>query len=256
MTNKHIELPALPAPIARLYRDACGQKRWDSNACLGGDIAVFSAAYMHAYALAAIAAHEQVRVVGEPAAWLRYEPTVMVEESRGRTTATGAAMEPNAEGRWVRLRDVLASPPAPQEAQAVPPGFALVSVEQLTHWKQRVNTLASLSLKAERHEVGGCLKTEIADVIADPLNIAEDLAAPVAQPATEQAEAPSDADPLTPEQEEWVMDLAEKHNLGRRVPQIGAMRGVAPDVFYTDASYRTHELFCFAAALLSTKEQS
>ena len=70
----------------------------------------------------------------------------------------------------------------------------------------------------------------------------------------EQAEAPSDADPLTPEQEEWVMDLAEKHNLGRRVPQIGAMRGVAPDVFYTDASYRTHELFCFAAALLSTKE--
>ena len=72
----------------------------------------------------------------------------------------------------------------------------------------------------------------------------------------EQAEAPSDADPLTPEQEEWVMDLAEKHNLGRRVPQIGAMRGVAPDVFYTDASYRTHELFCFAAELLSTKEQS
>lgn len=72
--------------------------------------------------------------------------------------------------------------------------------------------------------------------------------------SAEQAEAPIDADPLTPEQEEWVMDLAEKHNLGRRVPQIGAMRGVAPDVFYTDASYRTHELFCFAAALLSTKE--
>lgn len=77
---------------------------------------------------------------------------------------------------------------------------------------------------------------------------------PTASP--EQAEAPSDADPLTPEQEEWVMDLAERHNLGRRVPQIGAMRGVAPDVFYTDASYRTHELFCFAAELLSTKEQS
>lgn len=72
----------------------------------------------------------------------------------------------------------------------------------------------------------------------------------------EQAEAPGDSDPLTPEQEEWVMDLAEKHNLGRRVSQIGTMRGVAPDVFYTDASYRTGELFSFAAELLSTKEQS
>lgn len=83
----------------------------------------------------------------------------------------------------------------------------------------------------------------------------------IAQPSTEpskpeQAEAPGDSDPLTPEQEEWVMDLAEKHNLGRRVSQIGTMRGVAPDVFYTDASYRTHELFSFAAELLSTKEQS
>ena len=69
-----------------------------------------------------------------------------------------------------------------------------------------------------------------------------------------QAEAPSnDADPLTPEQEEWVMDLAEKHNLGRRIGQIAAMRGKYPDVFYTDASYRTHELFCFAAELLATQ---
>lgn len=59
-------------------------------------------------------------------------------------------------------------------------------------------------------------------------------------------------EPLTPEQEEWVMDLAEKHNLGRRVGQIGALRGVAPDVFYTDASYRTQELFDFAAELLAT----
>lgn len=70
-----------------------------------------------------------------------------------------------------------------------------------------------------------------------------------------QAAQPS-PDPLTPEQEEWVMDLAEKHNLGRRVSQIGTMRGGAPDVFYTDASYRTGELFSFAAELLSTKEQS
>lgn len=84
-----------------------------------------------------------------------------------------------------------------------------------------------------------------------------DAAQPSPEPSKpEQAEAPGDSDPLTPEQEEWVMDLAEKHNLGRRVSQIGTMRGVAPDVFYTDASYRTGELFSFAAELLSTKEQS
>ncbi len=40
----------------------------------------------------------------------RYEPTVVVEESRGRTTATGAAMEPKGDGRWVRLRDVESLP--------------------------------------------------------------------------------------------------------------------------------------------------
>ena len=54
-----------------------------------------------------------------------------------------------------------------------------------------------------------------------------DHAAPTAQEASKrvQAEAASeDADPLTPEQEEWVMDLAEKHNLGRRIGQIAAMR--------------------------------
>jgi len=69
-----------------------------------------------------------------------------------------------------------------------------------------------------------------------------------------QAEAPSDdADPLTPEQEEWVMDLAEKHNLGRRMSG-STPRGLVPDVFYTDASYRTGELFSFAAELLATKQ--
>lgn len=69
-----------------------------------------------------------------------------------------------------------------------------------------------------------------------------------------QAEAPSDdADPLTPEQEEWVMDLAEKHNLGRRMSG-STPRGLVPDVFYTDASYQTGELFSFAAELLATKQ--
>lgn len=44
----------------------------------------------------------------------RYEPTVMVEESRGRLTATCAVMKPKEDGRWVRLRDLTATPaPAP-----------------------------------------------------------------------------------------------------------------------------------------------
>ena len=48
----------------------------------------------------------------------RYEPTVMVEESRGRLTATGAVMKPKEDGRWVRLRDLTATP-APAPAQEV-----------------------------------------------------------------------------------------------------------------------------------------
>lgn len=59
---------------------------------------------------------------------------------------------------------------------AIPEGFALVSVEQLTVWKAMANQTAALTLKRERHAVGRELKSEIADVIADPLNIAGDSA--------------------------------------------------------------------------------
>lgn len=38
----------------------------------------------------------------------------------------------------------------------------------LEQWKQTVNTLAALSLKAERHEVGAKLKQSMADELAKP----------------------------------------------------------------------------------------
>lgn len=99
-------------------------------------------------------------------------------------------------------------------------------------------------------ETGYVFATEASKPVQDHID------APVNMVATKQAEAPSDdADPLTPEQEEWVMDLAEKHNLGRRMSG-STPRGLAPDVFYTDASYRTYELFCFAAELLKSRGAS
>lgn len=100
---------------------------------------------------------------------------------------------------------------------AMPEGFALVSIEQLTHWKQRVNTLASLSLKAERHEVGGCLKTEIADVIADPLNIAgESAPTPPTAPA-------QDAQGEAAELLDWFVE-AGGFNQGTKAPHKWVLR--------------------------------
>lgn len=79
-------------------------------------------------------------------------------------------------------------------------------------------------------------------------------AAPTEAKPAQQDAVDAEAVALSPEQEEWVMDLAQKHNLGRRVGQIGTLQGVSPDVFYTDASYRTQELFDFAAELLASSE--
>lgn len=44
-----------------------------------------------------------------------YEPVVVIEESRGRLTANGAAMEAKPGGRWVRFDDVLAALAAPAQ---------------------------------------------------------------------------------------------------------------------------------------------
>lgn len=48
----------------------------------------------------------------------------------------------------------------------VPAGMAIVPTEALLDIKNRVNTLATLSLKAERYSVGRAIKQDIADMIA------------------------------------------------------------------------------------------
>jgi hypothetical protein len=54
------------------------------------------------------------------------------------------------------------------EAQqvAVPAGYVLVTAESLRDIKCRVNTLATLSLKAERYSAGREIKQDIADMLA------------------------------------------------------------------------------------------
>lgn len=68
-------------------------------------------------------------------------------------------------------------------------------------------------------------------------------------------EEEEEREPLDSEWEEVVLDLAQKHHLGRRIRQIATMRDQAPDVFYTDASYRTHELFSFSEELMQTARE-
>jgi hypothetical protein len=43
----------------------------------------------------------------------RYEPIVVIDESRGRLTASGAAMEAKFDGRWIRYSDVFPAPSKP-----------------------------------------------------------------------------------------------------------------------------------------------
>jgi len=57
-------------------------------------------------------------------------------------------------------------PPQPQATTAVPDGYVLVPKETLIGMKDRVNTLATLSLKAERYSVGISIKQTIADILA------------------------------------------------------------------------------------------
>lgn len=70
---------------------------------------------------------------------------------------------------------------AHEASAAVPVGAVWVMADELTDWKNRVNTLATLSLKADRYSVGRALKQDIADAIA---------CAPLASPPPPQHEAP------------------------------------------------------------------
>lgn len=67
------KLPPLPPPMARLYTDKAGMKRWNSDACSGNDTGVYSAAYMQAYALEAIAKQRELDAKAKPAGWQRFD---------------------------------------------------------------------------------------------------------------------------------------------------------------------------------------
>ena len=71
----------------------------------------------------------------------RYEPTVMVEESRGRLTATCAVMKPKEDGRWVRLRDLTATPAVTE--QAVPSGEVVAWMVYGNYTRQPFGMLCS-----------------------------------------------------------------------------------------------------------------
>jgi len=65
-----------------------------------------------------------------------------------------------------KVTPIYLHPPQPQATTAVPEGYVLVSKEALIGMKGRVNTLATLSLKAERYSVGISIKQTIADILA------------------------------------------------------------------------------------------
>jgi len=65
-----------------------------------------------------------------------------------------------------RIRPLYLHPPQTQGTTPVPESYVLVSKETLIGMKDRVNTLATLSLKAERYSVGISIKQTIADILA------------------------------------------------------------------------------------------
>jgi hypothetical protein len=90
----------------------------------------------------------------------------MTKEAQALGAFLAAMHDSNLDGAEMRkaMLSVLGS-----AAQSAPVGYALVSLEELADWKNRVNTLAGLSTKAERYAVGGNLKAIIADVIETPV---------------------------------------------------------------------------------------
>lgn len=101
------------------------------------------------------------------------EPVGMVLVPRHMNAAMRRVTD---EEGW-KWRDVLAAAEAITEDEhaeigrsqqtAIPPGYRPVPVEQLEDLKQRVNTLAQLTQKRERHRFGIRVKQEIADMLAE-----------------------------------------------------------------------------------------
>lgn len=194
MTNKHIELPALPEVIQMGSRSAKDVMREYARTAVIAD----RAAQQRVPA-------EQARVVGEPVAWA-------ATSEDGKVEALGFN-----QSRRFDTPLVFASPPAPQEAQA---GIALA-----IHYPDCWDTAAYPTMQSALVEVYAhfCCTNQDTHVVAsgqeeradaeafwrwfyrkcpailsdkvralwmESSEYAEMLAATVAQPATEQAEAP------------------------------------------------------------------
>lgn len=72
-----------------------------------------------ALASAPVAPAQPVAAIPDLSMLKTYEPEVVIEESRGRLQATGAAMMQTEGGQWVRLRDIQALPAIPEAGQSV-----------------------------------------------------------------------------------------------------------------------------------------
>jgi hypothetical protein len=138
---------------------------------------------------------------------------------------------------WMPLPAAPGSQPVVEQAeasqQAVPQGFALVSIAQLSEWKQRVNTLACQTLRRDRHTIGAELKTEIADVIAAPLEISNELAAAPVPEATQ----PTASKDEQPERELWSA-ITKWHRAADGSPECFAAANEVDTIFQAALSQR------------------
>lgn len=169
--TKQIELPALSEDEAwEIARRNSGEQYHE---IARGVVLHMNKAQVAATVRAAIAKHEEGRAVGEPVAWCELTPAGTISYFDGKPMImcgpVGNEHHPHAL--------CLASPPAPQEAQA---GMVLVPREPTPKmlaalWEHRESFRGQSENKIARAAYSAML-----------------AAAPVAQPATEQAEAPSD----------------------------------------------------------------
>jgi hypothetical protein len=157
------------------------------------------------------AAIEQALTPGEPVAYqYRMRPTwgsrganwgPWEECSRGKYEDCKKAPVVN---DWEHEARALYTAPQP----ATPPGYKLVPVEQLYAWRQRINTLAILSSKANRYEAAIALKQSIRDAIDSP-------EAP--QPAKRVPLTDAQIDAISDDHRDWTHQIGAFRNFARAV---------------------------------------